>query len=329
MHNMGTVDELCVESPIDIIGTVDSLQALGKHFQSCIKCLEELLEERENLIREIIFTKEPMHQEICDLRAKLLMLYHSKSETDIECDNYKEEITCIKRKLFEVTKAHMTYKYEMYINSQGLPQMVSLHETLKSKAQVLSDELAGLKKHYHEEIRQVIHQLENIGSTNNILPISRSQETNKFQNLLAEQRQWLEKYHEPKMKNLMSWNKSRAETLRQLRQEVKCFRGQLQSLQEQVTMLINRKQFLEQQLQFTERQWGQDIMHLQTQKTELEAKVDTLKAKLVEQKEKNDSIRYIKESLSEELDAYRERLITCGNLIQSTMSGDPKTLNPN
>ncbi|XP_072102274.1 syncoilin isoform X2 [Mobula birostris] len=305
LSEQDTKDEFSDESPVDIVQAADTLQAVGRHFQRCIDSLEELLEERENLIRELIFVKEPMIQEVCDLRAKLLVLFQGKSEAEIECENYKEEIKSTKRKLFEIIKTQMTYKHAVSTSNQSLPQMALEQEALESEAQLLSDELAVLKDRQQEEINKVIHKLENIRNTINIVSRSKGQQTDEFQNILAEQRQWLQKYYEPKLENLMKWDQSRTESLRHTQQEVKGFRQQLQVVLDQGAKLSTQKQFLQRQLQATHEKRGQDIALYQTQIRELEAKVSILKTELIIQKKKNDNMRIMKESLLEELAAYR------------------------
>ncbi|XP_067867167.1 syncoilin [Heterodontus francisci] len=322
---LDAMSEFQEDPPIEIIRTVDSLQAVGKHFQECIRSVEVLLEARENLIKELIFMKEPMHKEIGGLRAELLQLYQTKSKTEIECDNFKEEIICTKKKLFEITKAQITYKYKLHVNKQDLPQIALQQEALESKAQVLSDELAVLKTHCHKQINQMIHQLENISNTKNILSPAKSHQTNvEFQSFLGEQWQWLERYYEPKLGKLMKWNKIRAESLHGTQQEIECFMKQMQPLREQMTKLNIQRQCLEQQLKFMQRKWAEDILQYQGQKKELEEKISVLKAELALQKKKNDDIKYLKDSLSEELSIYKERLTAYGNLIESSNKLDLK-----
>ncbi|XP_067863118.1 syncoilin-like [Heptranchias perlo] len=319
------MSELQEDSPINIIRAVDSLQAVGKHFQKCIQIVEHLLEERETLIKELIFMKEPMHQEIGDLRTELLMLYQSKSKAEIECDNFKEEITCTKKKLFEITKAQLTCKYKLDANKQDLPRITLVQEALESKVQVLSDELAVLKDHCHEEINQMIHQLENNRNTENILSLSKSRQTSaEFQCFLVEQRQWLEQYYQPKLEKLNKWSKTSAKSLQNTQKEIKCLIKQLQPLQEQVTKLYAQRQHLEEQLQFMQRKWAEDVLQYQEQKKELELKVSILKTELAQQKKKNEDIKNLKESLSEDLSVYKGRLTACGNLIESSNKLDLK-----
>ncbi|XP_078279007.1 syncoilin-like [Rhinoraja longicauda] len=319
--------ELSAEPPVDIRAAA-SFQEVGKHFQRCLYCLEELLDERENLIREVIFLKEPMHQEICDLRAKLLALYRSKSEAEIECDNYKAEIMCIKRKLFEITKAHMTHKQAVDATRQGLLQMTLEHDAEQSRSQTLSDELAALKNQYREEINLVTRQLENTRNPDNILSLWRSRQTNEFQTLSAEQRQLLEKYYEPKLEKLLSWNKRRTGSLRLAEQEVGSLRGQAWASQHQATILSNHKLLLEQKLLNAQAAWAQDAASYQIQKRELEASAGILKTELGVQIKKNDHIRCMQENIAEELAAYKESLMMCGNLIESPDMVDQKNPNP-
>uniref|UniRef100_UPI00398F2D26 syncoilin isoform X2 n=1 Tax=Pristiophorus japonicus TaxID=55135 RepID=UPI00398F2D26 len=294
------------DSPIDIIRAVDSLQAADKHFQQCIYCVEELLLERENLIKEFILMKEPLHQAIGDLKAELLKLYQTKSKAEIECDNFKEEIACTKKKLFDIIKAQMACKYKLDCKKQDLPRITLEREVLESKVQVLSDELAVLKNHHHEEISQIIHRLENSQNTNDALSLAESRQTSgDFRSFLGEQRQCLEKYYEPKLEKLMRWSKTRAESLQHTQQEIRGFIKQLQPLQEQVAKLNTQGRCLEQQLQLRQRKWAEDVLQYQGQKRELEVKVTILKSELAQQKEKNSEIKYLKGSLSEELSVYK------------------------
>ncbi|XP_072356167.1 syncoilin isoform X1 [Scyliorhinus torazame] len=314
---MDTLSEFQEDPPMEIIRIVDSLQVVGKHFQECIQSVEELLEERENLIKELIFMKEPMHNEIDVLRGELLKLHQTKSKTAIECDNFKEEITCAKKNLFEIIKAQMTCNYKLHVNKQALPQMTLQQEALESKAQVLSDELTRLKNHCHQEKNQMIYQLENI--TKNIQSSSKHHQTSgEFQSVLDEPWQWLEKYYEPKLGNLLKWNKSRTESLQQTQQEIQDFIKQLQPLQEEATKLSIQRQCLEQQLQLMQRKWAEDILQCQKEKSELQEKVRMLKTELALQKQKNNDIRCLTESLSEELFVYKQSVTAYGNLIESS-----------
>ncbi|XP_055512658.1 uncharacterized protein sync [Leucoraja erinacea] len=327
LHNMDTRGELPAESPVDI-PAVDSMQQVGEHFQWCLYCLEELLGEREKLIRELIFLKEPMHQEICELRVKLVAIYRSKSQAEIKCENYKGEIMFMKRKLFEMTKAHLTYKQEADSTRQALVQMTLEHEAEESRSQTLNDQLAAFKHQCREEIKLVIHQLENTRNIDNILPLWRSRQTDEFQNLLAEQRQWLEKYHEPKLEKLLSWNKSRAASLRLAQREVGSLRGQVCQLQQQATSLNNQKLLIEQKLLRAHSVWAEDAARYQIQKRELEAKARILETDLSVQKTKNDDIRCMKQNITEELAAYKESLTMCGHIIESPDMIDQKNPNP-
>ncbi|XP_078423640.1 syncoilin-like [Cetorhinus maximus] len=319
------MSEFQEDPPKEIIGIVDSLQIVGEQFQECIQSVEELLEKRENLIKELIFMKEPMQKEIGILREELLKLYQTKSKTEIECNNIKEEITCTKKNLFEIIKAQMTCKHKLHVNKQALPQITLQQEALKSKAQVLSDELAVFKNHCHKEINQMVHQLENIRNMKNILIPAKGHETSvEFQSFLGEQWQLLEKYYEPKLGKLLKWCEHRNESLQQSQKEIKCFIKQLQPLQEQVTKLNTQRRCLEQQLQFMQRNWAQDILQYQWQKRELQEKFSMLKTELTLQKQKNNNIKHVKESLSEELCVYKERLAAYGNLIESSNKLDLK-----
>ncbi|XP_078094483.1 syncoilin [Mustelus asterias] len=314
---MDTMSEFQEDHPMEIIRIVDSLQAVGEHFQECIQSVEELLEERENLIKELVFMKEPMHKEIESLREELLKLYLTKSKTEIECDNFKQEIASTKQNLFEIIKAQMACKYKLHITKQSLPQVAAQQEALRSKAQVLSDELTQLKN--HKETNQIIHQLENIKNTKNIRTSSKSYQANReFQNFAGESWQWLDKYYEPKLGKLTKWNKSRSESLRLIQQQIKAFIKQLQPLQDEVTRLNLQRQRLEQQLQFMQRKWAEDILQYQKEKSELQEKVSLLKTELKLQKQKNDDIKHLKESLADELLNYKESLTACGNLIESS-----------
>ncbi|XP_048414194.2 syncoilin-like isoform X2 [Stegostoma tigrinum] len=307
------------DPPVEIIRIVDSLQAVGKRFQECIDSVGELLEERENLIKELSFMKEPVYKEIGNLRAELLKLYQTKLKAEIECDNFKEEMTCTKKTLFKITKAQMTCKYELHINKQDLSLTTSQRKTLESRAQTLSDELAVLKHCHQKEINQLIRQLESIKNGRSTLSLMNSHQTNEeFQSLFGEQWQWLEKYYEPKVRNLLNWSKTRAESLKCTLQEIENFKKQLQPLQEQVTKLNTRRQRLEGQVQFIERKWAEDILQYQEQKRELQEKVSLLKTELDVQKQKNNNIKQLKESLSEELFVYKESLTAFGTLTESS-----------
>ncbi|XP_072403995.1 syncoilin [Chiloscyllium punctatum] len=320
-----TMNDFQEDPTADIITTVDSLQAVGKRFQECIDSVGELLEERENLMKELNFMKEPVHKEIGNLRTELLKLYQAKSKTEIECDNFKEEITCTKRNLFKITKAQITCKYELHINKQDLPLITSQQEVLESEAQRLADELAVLKHCHQKELNQMINRLESIKNERNMLSLTNSHQTNEeFQSLFGEQWQWLEKHYEPKVRNLLNWSKTRAESLKHTLHEIESFRKQLQPLQEQVTKLNIRRQCLEEQMQFIQRKWAEDILQYQEQKRQLQEKVSLLKTELGVQKQKNNNIKHLKESLSEELFVYKECLTAFGTFTESSNKSDLK-----
>ncbi|XP_007902489.1 syncoilin [Callorhinchus milii] len=308
------------EEDSPVIRAVDSLQAVGQLFQVCIQAVEQLLAERENLIEQLTRLKEPMHQEVCVKKAELLALYQNKSKTQIECDNLKEEMKLIKKKLFEVTKAHMACKFKLDTSKQVLPQVALVREELESKVQTLSVELAGLKTHSRGEINQMIQRFENNRDTKEILSLSKNRETDlKFQRVLVEQRQELDKYYQPKLERLMKWNKTSVESLQRTKQEIKDLIKELQPLQEQVAKLNTQRKCLVKQLQLLQIKRAEDAVQYQEHQRELEEKVIILRTELAVQTNKNDNIKNLKASLSEDLCVYKERLTIYGNLINSNV----------
>ncbi|KAG8506850.1 Syncoilin [Galemys pyrenaicus] len=289
--------------------SIEDLELLEGRFQQCIQAVAQLEEERDHLVHELVLLREPALQEVQQVHQDILAAYKLQAQAELERDGLREEIRLVKQKLFKVTKECVAYQYQLECRQQDVAQFADYREVLTTRAAQLSEELAQLKDTYLKQKEQLQQQLETPPSQSDGHFLQESRRLSaQFENLMAESRQGLEEEYEPQLLRLLERKEAATEALQKTQAEIQEMKEALRPLQAEVQQLHLQNRNLEDQITLLRQKRDEEVQQYREQLEEMEERQRQLKSGVQLQQQKNKEMEQLRLSLAEELATYKAKL---------------------
>eukprot|EP00071_Canis_lupus_P034047 XP_022267604.1 syncoilin isoform X1 [Canis lupus familiaris] len=312
--------------------SIEDLELLEERFQQCVQAVAHLEEERDQLIHELVLLREPALQEVQQVHQDILAAYKLHAQAELERDALREEIRLVKQKLFKVTKECVAYQYQLECRRQDVAQFAELREVLTTRAAQLSEELAQLRDAYEKQKEQLRQQLEAPPSQRDGHFLQESRRLSaQFENLMAESRQGLEEEYEPQLLRLLERKEAAAKALQKTQAEIQEMKEALRPLQAEARQLHLQNRNLEDQITLVRQKRDEEVQQYRTvsfqkgvwftyfchssselnadeQLEEMEERQRQLRSSVQLQQQKNKEMEQLRISLAEELSTYKAML---------------------
>ncbi|XP_044280824.1 syncoilin isoform X1 [Varanus komodoensis] len=300
-----------------------SMEDLGERFQRCIEAVEQLERERDRLIQQLMFLREPALEEIKQAHEEILEAYRLHARVELERSSLREEIRQMKRKLFKVTRECVACQYQLEARRHDVAQCAVYQEELESRVIQLSEELSQLRENCEREKEQFRQRLEAPRHRWDRCYLQESRRLSmEFESFLSESRQGLEEQYEPKLMRLLERREASSKTLRKTQGEIHRLKEALRPLQGEVSKLQLQNRNLEEQILLIKQKRDEDVLQYKEQVEEMEERLRELKKEVKLQQRKNQELEELKASLHQELAIYKDCLEIYGQLCKSEAKQD-------
>ncbi|XP_028937071.1 syncoilin isoform X3 [Ornithorhynchus anatinus] len=292
------------------------LELMELRFEECIEAVRGLEEEREELIHQLVALREPALREVQQAHLAILSAYKQQAQVELERDGLRDQIWAIKQKLFKVTKECVAYQYRLESRRQDVAQAAAQREELTGRAAQLTEELAQLRAACREETEQARRRLDATPAPadGHLLQESR-RFSSQFESFLAQSRQGLEEQYEPQLVRLLERRDTGAQALQKTRAELQGVREALSPLRGEAERLRLQNRSLEEQIALVRQKRDEEVMQYREQMEEMEERQRQLKNGVQAQQQKNEEMEKLRNSLTQELSAYKGRQLREGNRL--------------
>ncbi|XP_075051339.1 syncoilin isoform X2 [Mixophyes fleayi] len=238
-----------------------SLEDIGIRFQFCIAAVEDLERERDELIRELAFLREPSLEAVQQAHEDVIQAYGHRARAELERDSLREEIRVIRRKLFQATKECVAYQYQLENQSQELAQKKAEQEELGVLATQLKEELTQLRVTFNKQREGEEQRLRAPQSRRDSCELkARRRLSAELQSQTDEQHRTLQHYYEPRLLQLLEHNESGTQALRKAKEEFLRLREEIRPLEREACQLQVQKCSLQEQILLMKNERGKKAL---------------------------------------------------------------------
>ncbi|XP_006631411.3 syncoilin [Lepisosteus oculatus] len=294
----------------------EAMAQLWARFQECIEAAGQLEAQRDGLVRELAELQEPMLQAVWGLREELLAAHQQKARAEVECQSLREDTRLVKRRLFAAARACVQCQYTLEKQRHDVAQLSVSQEELQARLLQLSQELPQLEAAHQDQLAALRDKWSSSGRARDHCDLSECRRASlDLERYLKDERRSLEGFYEPQLLALLKRQQASAEALRRTREQAAGLRQRLWPLQEEVQRLIMQRTSLEERTALMRSRRSEDVLQYRETMEILEDSIRELKTEVHLQKQRNEAIESLRNSLSKELADYKDHIEGCAELL--------------